>query len=90
MTTSVINFIDLAGAEALVAENNRLKKYGGGIYFVGLKSSVYEFAARSCFIKQMGNDHFFDHKAQAIASIYRRLDKERCEACMVKIFNECR
>jgi SulP family sulfate permease len=85
-----INFIDLAGAEALVAENNRLKKYGGGIYFVGLKSSVYEFAARSCFIKHLGNDHFFDHKSQAIARIYKKLDKTRCEACMVKIFNECR
>ncbi len=86
---SGINFIDLAGAEALVAENNRLKINGGGLYFSGLKSSVYEFAARSCFIKQLGNDHFFDSKNQAIKSIYQRLDKEKCDNCSAKIFREC-
>ena len=52
IVASGINFIDLAGAEALVTENNRLKQQNGGLYFVGLKSSVYEFAAKSCFVKK--------------------------------------
>ncbi len=86
---SGINFIDLAGAEALVAENNRLKKAGGGLYFVGLKASVYEFAAKSCFIKHIGSNHFFDTKGQAIASIYKRLDKDICEECNALVFREC-
>ncbi len=86
---SGINFIDLAGAEALVAENNRLKKQNGGLYFVGLKSSVYEFAAKSCFIKHIGNDHFFDSKSLAIHSIYKRLDKTICATCNALIFKEC-
>jgi SulP family sulfate permease len=89
IVASGINFIDLAAAEALVAENNRLKVHGGGIYFVGLKSSVYEFAAKSCFIRHMGNNHFFDTKAHAIASIYKRLDKNRCANCSARIFKEC-
>jgi SulP family sulfate permease len=86
---SGINFIDLAGAEALVAENNRLKINGGGLYFAGLKSTVYEFAAKSCFIKNLGNDHFFDSKEKAIKTIYQRLDKEKCDNCTAKIFREC-
>ncbi len=90
IVASGINFIDLAGAEALVSENNRLKQQNGGLYFVGLKSSVYEFAARSCFIKKIGNDHFFDTKGQAINRIYRRLDKSICLTCQALIFNECK
>jgi SulP family sulfate permease len=84
-----INFIDLAGAEALVSEHNRLKKQGGGLYFVGLKSYVYEFAAKSCFIKQIGSANFFDYKAQAIRAIYRKLDQSVCETCQARVFNEC-
>ena len=87
---SGINFIDLAGAEVLATENNRLIKEGGGLYFVGLKPSVYEFAAQSGIIKQIGNDHFFDSKSEAIHHIYRRLDKAKCVNCQVKLFEECK
>ncbi len=90
IVASGINFIDLAGAEALVSENNRLKKDNGGLYFVGLKSSVYEFAAKSCFIKNIGNDHFFDTKGHAIHGIYKRLDRPVCETCGMLVFEECK
>jgi len=86
---SGINFIDLAGVEALVTENNRLKKYQGGLYFVGLKSAVYEFAARSNFIEQLGHDHFFDNKTIAFREIFKRLDPSTCEQCNALIFKEC-
>ena len=89
IVASGINFIDLAGAEALVVENNRLKNHNGGLYFVGLKSTVYEFAAKSCFVKKIGNDHFFDSKSQAIHNIYKRLDKSVCSTCNALIFQEC-
>lgn len=86
---SGVNFIDLAGAEALVSENNSLKEKGGGIYFVGLKASVYEFAAKTCFIKKIGSANFFDNKTEAIRSIYKRLDREICQTCQSQIFREC-
>lgn len=86
---SGINFIDISGAEVLVTENKRLKSHGGGLYFSGLKSSVYEFAAQTCFIRNIGSDHFFDTKTQAIRSIYKKLDRDICQTCPSQIFQEC-
>lgn len=86
-----INFIDLAGFEALIAENEKLRKLGGGLYFVGLKPAVYEAAAKAHFIRHIGHDHFFDNKGQAFHTIYTRfLDHEICKSCNALIFKECR
>ncbi|MGK0272213.1 MAG: SulP family sulfate permease [Cocleimonas sp.] len=87
--SSGINFIDLAGAEMLISENKRLMKQGGGLYFVGLKQSVYEAAVNSNFFKQIGEEHYFDSKSEAIRVIYRDLDKNKCSQCKVRIFDEC-
>lgn len=89
LVASGINFIDLAGAETLLAEHKRLEKNGGGLYFVGLKASVYESMSETCFIRQIGNEHFFDNKNHAIAAIYKHLDKAKCAHCTVKLFQEC-
>ncbi len=89
IVSSGINFIDLAGAEALVIENRRMHKKGGGLYFVGLKSSVYEFAAKSCFIQNIGADHFFDSKKEAISSLYKKIDADYCHQCNALVFKEC-
>jgi len=84
-----INFIDLSGMQMLVSEANRLKKLGGGLYFSELKSGVYEFVSKNFFIAEIGNDHFFDKKTDAIKAITKKLDQNICDNCEVRIFREC-
>ena len=85
-----INFIDLSGAEMLVAENKHLQSLGGGLYFVGLNAEVYEFVARTCFVRAVGNDHFFDNKSSALRMIFSKLDRDVCASCNSLVFRECR
>lgn len=84
-----INFIDLSGAEALVSDANRLKQQGGGLYFAELKASVYEYISKNCFVAKVGNKHFFDSKKDAIKTIYKKLNDEKCGRCEVRVFSEC-
>lgn len=85
-----INFIDISGAEALVSDAKRLKQQGGGLYFAELKSSVYEFISKSCFIAKVGNAYFFDTKKDAISNIYKNLDQNTCKSCKLRVFSECK
>ena len=84
-----INFIDLSGAEALVSDANRLKQQGGGLYFAELKASVYEYISKNCFVAKVGNKHFFDSKKDAIKTIYKKLNEEKCGCCEARVFSEC-
>jgi SulP family sulfate permease len=86
---SRVNYVDMAGAELLVHEAARLKARGGRLYFCGLKSGVWSFLAENRYVRAIGADAFFDHKSQAIAAIFRRLDKSICAGCRVRIFEEC-
>lgn len=90
IVSSGINFIDLAGTRALTQESKRLRRMGGGLYFVGLKLSVYQLAVNVHFIEEIGSQNFFDSKAKAIQSIFERLDRDVCQSCDLRIFRECR
>ena len=63
---SGINFIDLSGVEMLEQEAERLQEKGGGLYFVGLKPSVYQSISRTHIFQIIGNNHLFDNMSDAI------------------------
>ena len=89
IVASGVNFIDLAGIEALLIENKRLKAQNGSLYFVAVKSAAFEFMEKVNFVNEIGRDNFFDSKAEAINVLYDRLDKSKCEKCQALVFKEC-
>lgn len=87
---SGVNFVDIAGAEALALEARRLKQRDGGLFLINVKESVAEMLAKGAYDKEIGADNFFTSKTQALRAIYRKLDHERCKACGQHVFIECR
>jgi len=86
-----INLIDLAGAEMLLHEAERLDAMGGGLYFAAIKPAVYETISKTHLINGIGNSHFFDDKKEAIQKLTRLLRMQgRCEACTARVFKECK
>ncbi len=84
-----VNFIDVAGCEWVLQEAKRWKEKGGGLYFTGLKRMAQDSLNRGGFKEQIGEDHFFFSKEEAITAIYKMVDKTVCAACHQLIFNEC-
>ena len=85
-----INFIDLAGAEWITHEAIKWQERGGGIYFVGLKIISQDILEKGGFSELIGKENFFEDKNTAISVIFKMLDKETCEKCSIKLFNECK
>ena len=84
-----INFIDLAGATWLTYEAKKWQKRGGGVYFSGLKIVSQKILTKGGFREQIGEENFFPDKPHAISALYKKLDKDICANCKVRIFNEC-
>jgi SulP family sulfate permease len=84
-----INFIDLAGATWLSHEAYKWQERGGGIYFSGLKIVSQQILKKGGFRDEIGEENFYEDKLTAINDIYKKLDKNKCESCTVRIFHEC-
>ncbi len=84
-----INFVDLAGAEWLHHEAEKLRSLGGDLYITGLKIVAQDVLWKSGLKDQIGADHFFTTKKLALAAIYQKLDPAICETCTARIFWEC-
>ncbi|MGB5079543.1 MAG: SulP family inorganic anion transporter [Burkholderiales bacterium] len=84
-----INFVDLAGADLLVAEARRRRGAGGGLYFYSLREPVEELFERSGSMAEIGRENIFAGKREAIAGAFTRLDRSICAGCRARIFEEC-
>ncbi|MBK9016885.1 MAG: SulP family inorganic anion transporter [Saprospiraceae bacterium] len=84
-----INFIDVAGSEWCVIEAHRWKQKGGGLYFAGLKLNAQDTLIRGGFRAEIGEDHFFVSKEEALTHIVPQLNGDICATCTKRIFKEC-
>jgi SulP family sulfate permease len=90
IVSSGINFVDLAGAEMFEQLARRLKALGGGLYFSDNKRRVCEYLRKGNFLENIGEENFFESKAEAIANIFPRLNPDICRHCEKRVFSECR
>jgi sulfate permease, SulP family len=84
-----MNFIDAAAADLWRAELTARRAEGGDLYFHRPRPEVLAFWQRVDYIKALGEDHIFATKRAAIATIFKRLDKDVCARCTVRLFDEC-
>ncbi len=84
-----VNFIDLAGAEALAMEARRLKSRGGSLYLVRVKEPVMEFLEKSGHLSELGDNRIFWSKTNALLEMYKSLDLRICQGCRHHVFVEC-
>ncbi len=86
---SGVNFIDIGGAEALVAAARRFKQRGGDLFLIRAKPQVLEYLRRGRYLAEIGERSVFPSKTEAIRTIYRRLDYSICRNCDRRTFVEC-
>ncbi|MEM7301611.1 MAG: SulP family inorganic anion transporter [Pseudomonadota bacterium] len=84
-----VNFVDMAGAEMIVEEAERLREMGGGLYLCGIKYNVSDYLNRSRFGNEFGLENIFDKKSEAIEELTKRLNHNMCATCTARIFTEC-
>lgn len=89
IVASGINFIDVAGAELLVAESRRRRAAGGGLYFYRMKDEVRALLDRGGYLEALGTENIYPVKHRVIAGIYPKLDVEICRSSHARIFVEC-
>ncbi len=84
-----VNFMDVAGAEALVAMARRYRARGGGLYLIRPKERVVDLLERGHYLDDIGRENVFHSKTTALRTVYRLLDYSKCRNCGLKVFVEC-
>jgi len=84
-----IGFVDLAGADVLANEAERRRATGGGLYFINVKSGLWESLEECHAIDKIDPRNVFQGKTAALRAIFQKLDKDVCRTCTARTFLEC-
>lgn len=86
---SGVNFVDIAGAEALAQAGRRFYEKGGALHLIHTKARVLDLLERGGYLDDIGRQNLFQSKTEAVRSIYRKFDYARCTSCDRRVFVEC-
>jgi SulP family sulfate permease len=81
--------IDLAGADLLIETIRDVKSKGGSFRIVALFPPLINSLRKLHVIEELGEDHLFNSKGEAVADATKDLDRKICKACMRDVFLEC-
>lgn len=84
-----MNFVDLQGGHALVAEAERRQRDGGQMYLINVKQGLWESLEQCGCLEATGGRNVFQSKTAAVRAIFQKLDKTVCATCDRRIFQEC-
>lgn len=84
-----VNFIDIAGAEALAQTAERYRAEGGEIYLIRPKERVMRFLVKGGYLEKIGSENIFFSKTLALRTVYAGLDRSVCATCSRRVFREC-
>jgi SulP family sulfate permease len=86
---SSMNLVDVAGAELLVQEAQRLRRDGRTLYLFRMKPRVKQFLERGGYLDEIGRDNVFESKGAGLEAVVARLDLTKCQHCTARVFTEC-
>lgn len=84
-----INHIDLMGVESMVNVVKEYRRNGIEMSFCKLKPEVVSMMQKTGAINEIGQDHIFEGKEEAVREIVSNLDKGICAECPHRVFWEC-
>jgi SulP family sulfate permease len=81
--------LDLAGADLLIETIREIKSKGGSFRIVALFPPLISSLHKFHVIEELGEDHLFQSKGEAISDATKDLDRSICKACLRDVFLEC-
>jgi SulP family sulfate permease len=81
--------IDLAGADLLIDTIREVKSQGGSFRIVALFPPLIKSLHKLHVIDELGEDHLFSSKGEAVADASRDLNRSICKVCLKDVFKEC-
>jgi len=85
-----VNVMDASGVHVMEIVLEDIRNRGGGLYFSGANSRVFEVFKNSGLLKEIGETHFRVTTGSAIRqAMWESFCPAICAACAVIVFNEC-